>query len=118
MEQVERLVRATLRGEPAAWGELVLAVAPQIEAIARAHAGMRKRGLAAQVDDLAEVTTATLERMARDGYRNLRRYVEQLERSTPEGAQSFDSWLYGTVDYTIREHLRSRYGRAPRREAE
>lgn len=23
------------------------------------------------------------------------------------------SWLYGTVDYTIREHLRRRHGRAP-----
>ena len=28
--------------------------------------------------------------------------------------QSFDSWLYGAVEFVIRDHVRKRYGRTPR----
>ncbi len=42
------------------------------------------------------------------------RYLEQRDLSRAQRAQSLDSWLYGAVDYTIREHIRRRYGRAPK----
>lgn len=71
---------------------------------------MRRRGLSGLVDDVADVRTAVLARLARSEFDNLRRYLAQ--RSLTARPQSFDSWLYGTVDYAIREHLRQRYGRA------
>ena len=108
----DALIRATVAGDKQAWQALVTAIAPRIEAIARSHEGLRSRGLAAQPDDVSEVVTAALERLAANEYRTLTRYREQ-QRTAPESGQSFDSWLYGAVDFTIREHLRKRYGRAP-----
>jgi hypothetical protein len=75
---------------------------------------MRKCGLAQLSDDVAEVTTTTLERLACDGYRNLTRYLERRDQLGLSRTQSFDSWLYGATDFVIREHLRKRFGRAPR----
>lgn len=110
----DALVRAVVAGDQAAWCELAAALTSQIAAIARSHPGMRKRGLAQSCDDVAEVTTATLERLARDGYRNLSRFLEQRDQSDRTRTQSFDSWLYGATDFVIREHLRKRFGRAPK----
>src|SRR6187399_2888056 len=91
---LEPLIRRTVAGDAEAWQALVSAVAPRIEAIARSHEGLRARGLAALPDDLAEVTTAALERLAAGGFKNLTRWLEQRERAG-DAAQSFDSWLYG-----------------------
>lgn len=108
----EALIEATCTGDAEAWQALVTAIAPRIEAIARSHEALRARGLAALPDDIAEVRTASLERLSAAGYKNLARYLEQRA-----SGQTFDSWLYGAVDFAIREHLRKRYGRAPARPA-
>jgi hypothetical protein len=110
-----KLVRGTLAGEPSAWPALQAALLPTVQAIARGHRSMRAKGLAMQPDDVAEVVASTFERLARDDFQNLRRFLERSEQS--EGADSFDSWLYGAVDFVVREHLRRRFGRAPRRDA-
>lgn len=112
---LEPLVERVLSGQADAWQALVQAITPQIAAITRAHPSMRARKLASSEDDVAEVTTSALERLARDAFKNLRRFVAQ--KSASDGAQeapNFDAWLYGAVDFTIRDHLRRRFGRAPR----
>lgn len=111
---MEQLACAVVKGEAGAWLALQQAILPLVVGILRTHRSMRRRGLHLIADDVQEVTTATLERLSRADYRNLRRYVEQLERAA-QTVQSFDSWLYGAVDYAIRDHLRLRYGRAPKR---
>ncbi len=112
MADLEQLVARTLAREVGAWSALQAAVQPIILAIARAHRGMRGKGLAALPDDLAEVATATLERLAHADFRNLERYRERT--AEVPGMGSFDAWLYGVVDFVIREHLRKRFGRAPK----
>lgn len=115
MAQVsDALIRAVVAGDAQSWQELVTVLAPSMESIARSHPAMRKRGLALHGDDIAEVVTTTLERLARDGHRNLSRYLAQRDAPESGRAQSFDSWLYGAVDFVIRDHLRKRYGRAPK----
>jgi DNA-directed RNA polymerase specialized sigma24 family protein len=114
---LEQLAGAVCAGDRRAWMSLQHAILPRIAAILRAHRGMRSRGLHLQIDDLQEVTTTTLERLSRDDFRNLRRYVAQLERPT-QSVQSFESWLFGAIDFTVRDHLRRRYGRAPKAERE
>jgi hypothetical protein len=113
-QSLEELVRATVAGDANAWRALGDAIVPQIQSIARAHRGLRSRGLAQSSDDVAEVTTRTLERLTRDNHRNLVRYLAQLDERGADAAQSFDSWLYGSIDFVIREHLRIRFGRAPK----
>lgn len=115
MSDLNQLVQRTVAGEAAAWAELQVAVVPTVQAITRAHRGMRSKGLAAQPDDVAEVVTVTLERLARDDFQNLRRFYERSEQAGQP--DSFDAWLYGTVDFVVREHLRRRFGRAPKQEA-
>ncbi|HEX5660045.1 MAG TPA: hypothetical protein VFX59_22770 [Polyangiales bacterium] len=115
MSELE-LVRGTLAGAAGAWQALQGVLQPTIQAIARAHRSMRSKGLASQPDDVAEVVTATLERLARDDFQNLRRFVERSQESAQP--ESFDSWLYGTVDFVVRDHLRKRFGRAPRGESD
>ncbi len=111
MHTFEQLARSAIHGDKDAWARLQLEALPRIEAFLRGHKSMRSRGLHLLPDDVQEVKTTTLERLARNDFQNLRRYVEQLERSA-QAAQGFESWLYGAVDFTIREHLRRRYGRA------
>jgi DNA-directed RNA polymerase specialized sigma24 family protein len=115
MSDLHQLVQRTVAGEAAAWAALQVAVVPTVQAITRAHRGMRSKGLAAQPDDVAEVVTVTLERLARDNFQNLRRFCERSEQAGQP--DSFDAWLYGTVDFVVREHLRRRFGRAPKQEA-
>jgi DNA-directed RNA polymerase specialized sigma24 family protein len=114
MAELDELVRQTVAGEAGAWPALQAAVQPTIAAIARSHRSLRAKGLASLPDDVAEVTTATLERLARTDFQNLRRYCERADSS----GGSFDTWLYGIVDFVIRDHLRQRYGRAPKAELE
>lgn len=113
MADVEALVERTLNGDADAWPELQRAVEPTIVAMARRHRGLRDRGLAVEPDDVAEIATATLERLSRSNFQNLRRYVERAVDDGSRG-ESFDAWLYGAVDFVIREHLRKRFGRAPK----
>lgn len=115
-EALEPLVGDVLAAKDGAWHALVSAITPHIWAIARSHPGMRGRRLASEDDDVAEVTTQSLERLARDDFKNLRRFVAQREAAGTDGP-SFASWLYGAVDFSIREHLRKRFGRASRSES-
>lgn len=114
MVETEDLVRRTVAGEPAAWRALQEVIEPAIVRIARGHSGMRRKGLASLPDDIAEIRIATLERLARADFQNLRRFLERSATAGEAGAQGFDSWLYTMVDFVIREHLRKRYGRAPK----
>lgn len=112
MDDLEDLVRRTLAQEPGAWPALQAAVQPHILNDARGHRGLRAKGLATSPDDLADIAAATLERLARSDFQNLRRFTAQSETRGSEG-QSFRGWLYGTVEFVTREHLRKRFGRAP-----
>jgi hypothetical protein len=114
MEDLEQLVQLTLAGDGAAWQQLQAALDPMITSIARSHPGLRAKGLAALPDDVAEVRTATFERLARKNFDNLKRFVERQSQAAPERPERFDAWIYGAVDYVIREHLRQRFGRAPK----
>lgn len=107
VDDYDSLIRSVVAGDRAAWPQLVGALAPQIRRMAASHKSMRARHLSRAPDDVSEVTTSSLERLSRDGFHNLRRYLVQRER-LGERAQSFDSWLNGAVDFTIREHLRRR----------
>lgn len=114
MPDLDVLVQQTVAGDSQAWRTLQGLIQPTILAIARAHRGLRGKGLASLPDDLADVVAATLERLARSDYQNLRRYLERQAQADASSQESFDGWLYHTVDFVIREHLRSRFGRAPR----
>jgi DNA-directed RNA polymerase specialized sigma24 family protein len=116
VEDYDSLIHAVIAGDRAAWAELVGALVPHIRRMAASHKSMRARQLATAPDDVSEVTTASLERLSRDGFHNLRRYLLQREHLGAR-AQRFDSWLYGAVDFTIREHVRRRYGRGGRASA-
>lgn len=113
MDAADAIIDEVVAGDPQAWPRLAELIAERIVAIARSHGQLRSRGLAGAADDIAEVQTATLERLARHDHSNLRKYVEQRDR-TSGVPQSFDSWLYGAVEFVIRDHLRTRYGRARR----
>lgn len=112
MDDLDDLVRRTLADEPGAWTALQAAAQPHIVSDARGHRGLRAKGLATSPDDLADIVTATLERLARSDFQNLRRYTAQSDARGGEGG-SFRGWLYGTVEFVTREHLRKRFGRAP-----
>lgn len=106
-----KLVQMSIGGDIAAWTALQRVLDPMIVRIAQRHPNLRRKGLADQADDIAEVRTASLERLKNNDYHNLRSF---MERHTEGHAEKLDSWLYGVVDYTIRDHLRQRFGRAPK----
>jgi DNA-directed RNA polymerase specialized sigma24 family protein len=112
MGDVEQDVAKVIAGDAHAWSALQARIEPEVNAMARRHPSMRAKGLATREDDVAEVVVATLERLARDNFKNLRRFAEQ--NKTAPDSTSFDSWLYGATDFVIREHLRKRFGRAPK----
>jgi len=113
MPDLDALVRLTIEGDSEAWQSLQAAAQPTVLAIARSHSDLRSKGLAALPDDIAEVVASTFERLSRSDYQNLRSYVAKRAESTVVGSPSFESWLYGAVDFTIREHIRRRLGRRP-----
>jgi len=100
-------------GDTSAWTALQAEIEPLISCMARRHRGLRRKGLADEPDDVAEVRTVVLERLAEDNFRNLRSYVARSNGCA--SPQSFEGWLYGTVDYAVLDHLRKRFGRAPKR---
>lgn len=120
MNDLATLVQRTVAGDTDAWRDLQVAIQPSLLAIIRRHRSLRGKGLAALPDDVAEVTASTLERLARNEFQNLKRFESHLAQQQPPGgeevpwSQRFDDWLYGVVDFVIREHLRKRFGRAPK----
>ncbi|HEX7481720.1 MAG TPA: hypothetical protein VF331_28195 [Polyangiales bacterium] len=116
MASLDELAQAVVQGsKPEAWQALQVQVVPRIEAIARGHDSLRAKGMHASPDEIAEVRTATLERLADDDFQNLKRYLAQRDAAAAQPSSAFDSWIYGAVDFAVREHLRRRYGRAPKR---
>jgi RNA polymerase sigma factor (sigma-70 family) len=111
VDETLKLVRKTIDGDVAAWTALQSVLDPVISRIARRHQNLRRKGLADQVDDIADVRASALERLKNNEFHNLRSF---MERHAEAQAESFDSWLYGVVDYAIRDHLRQRFGRAPK----
>jgi DNA-directed RNA polymerase specialized sigma24 family protein len=107
-----KLVQKTIDGDTAAWTALQMLLDPTIVRIARRHQGLRRKGLADQVDDIAEVRASSLQRLKANSFHNLRSFMERHAESAQ--GESFDAWLYGVVDFAIREHLRQRFGRAPK----
>jgi len=109
---IKSRVRSIVQGDLNAWRELQAELDPIILRMARSHRSLRSKGLADQPDDLSDVRTAALERMAHSDFRNLRHFIER--DASADNPESFESWLYGVVDFTIRDHLRKRFGRAPK----
>jgi DNA-directed RNA polymerase specialized sigma24 family protein len=107
-----KLVQKTIDGDTAAWTALQALLDPTIVRITRRHQSLRRKGLAEQVDDISEVRTSSLQRLKANGFHNLRSFMERHAEGA--AAESFDSWLYGVVDFAIRDHLRQRFGRAPK----
>ena len=106
----EPLLASVLAGEVGAWQALMVAWAPRLRAMARGHRGLRTRNLVDE-DELAEVVTLTFERLRRRDFASLRRFAAR--RAEERAPQSLDSWLYGALDFSVRSHLRTRFGRAP-----
>ena len=111
------IIRDAVAGDVHAWQQLIESVAQQLSTLARANRSLRAKGLVNQ-DDVNEVVTLTLERLRKNNFRNLRQFLEQCDRAETEAGRSFDAWLYGAVNLTVREHMRQRYGRAPARSSE
>jgi len=111
VESLQKLVQQTIDGEGSAWQELQLAIEPTISKLVRRHNDLRRRCLADSADVVADIRTATLERLARHDFRNLREFVERSQLGGERAPESFHAWLYGCVDYAIREYLRQIYGR-------
>jgi DNA-directed RNA polymerase specialized sigma24 family protein len=111
VEDTSVLVRRTVDGVPGAWPALQALLEPAIAQIVKRHRDLRRKGLD-RPDDVAEVRTASLERLARNDFQNLRKFLEQVAEHPR--SESFDAWLYGVVDFAVRDHLRKRYGRAPK----
>ena len=107
MQTIDELARAVVAGQPNAWSAMQLEVLDRVRNIVRSHPTMRTRDLHASPDELAELQTATLERLFRDDFGTIRRYLATADATPSESRQSFESWLYGAVDFTIREHLRA-----------
>ena len=107
-----KLVRRTLEGDSAAWTALQGVLDPTIVRIARRHQSLRRKGLAEQVDDIAEVRASSLQRLKANSFHNLRSFMQRHAQAAQ--GESFDTWLYGVVDFAIRDHLRHRFGRAPK----
>ena len=109
---VERRLSAVVSGDVDAWSALVGELLPRLCMWASQHRLLRAKGHTGE-DDVAEIATATMERLRAHDFRNLEHYLRQHEELGEVAAQSFDSWLYGALDYCVRDYLRSRYGRAP-----
>ncbi|MFT3925309.1 MAG: hypothetical protein QM778_22415 [Myxococcales bacterium] len=81
---------------------------PSLEHWARSHKGLRRRKLQHSVDDLREVVVLTLERLRANEFRSLNTFLASPDADSPT---AFDGWLYGALDFAVREHLRARFGR-------
>jgi hypothetical protein len=102
------LVSRVVAADGEAWLQLQERVVPMIERWASSHRGLRRRNLHRSADDIREVMVATLERLCANDFANLRMFISAAAARTDS---SFQAWLYGTVDFAVRAHLRARYGR-------
>ncbi|MDB4991525.1 MAG: hypothetical protein JWN04_6703 [Myxococcaceae bacterium] len=115
------LVMGVLYGDRPAWFQLTLAVEQWVLEHAPRHWRMRRARLDQSPDDVRDVLLATLERIDRDDFAVLRRYLAQKRSSVPDlhteppAELTFVAWLGGLVDFAIREHVRKRYGRVSAR---
>jgi hypothetical protein len=114
------LVFGVVQGDRAAWFQLTLLIELWVEAHAPRHWRMRRARLANSPDDVRDVLVETLERLDRDDFAELRRYLERKREQVPDVREdarepetdlSFVAWLASVVDFAIREHVRRRYGR-------
>ncbi|HET8933346.1 MAG TPA: hypothetical protein VFN67_07910 [Polyangiales bacterium] len=116
------LVYGVVHGDRAAWFQLTLLIEAWVEAHAPRHWRMRRARLASSPDDIRDVLLATIERVDRDDFAQLRRYLDRKRehvpdvrdlaaKREPEAALSFVAWLAALVDFAIRDHIRKRYGR-------
>jgi len=116
------LVLGVVRGDRAAWFQLTLYIEEWVHEHVPRHWRMRKARLAGSEDDVRDVLLETLERVDRDDFRALRQYLDRKLAAVPDvrstdseaaAPPSFVGWLAGLVDFSIRDHIRKRYGRAP-----
>ena len=115
-EAIAAQVQAVVRGEPDAWHKFMAELAPAVASMATRNPQLRSRRQTSP-DDVAEIVTATFERLHRDNFRNLRHFLQQAENREAERTLTFDSWLYGAVNYVVGDYLRQRYGRRPAADA-
>lgn len=117
------LVLGVLYGDRAAWFQLTLLIEDWVSARVPRHFRMRKARLDKSEDDLRDVLVDVLDRIDRDDFRALREYSARKQSALPDvraasdGATrptSFVSFLQGLVEFAVRDHVRKRYGRAPR----
>ncbi|HEX6244703.1 MAG TPA: hypothetical protein VFZ61_27480 [Polyangiales bacterium] len=118
---IDPLVYGVVHGDRAAWFQLTLHIEAWVEAHAPRHWRMRKARLANSPDDVRDVLLETLERLDRDNFAELRRYLDRKRQGVPDvraerqsAELSFVAWLGALVDFAIREHVRRRYGRTAR----
>src|SRR5690349_20047431 len=71
------LVYGVVHGDRAAWFQLTLHLEAWVETHAPRHWRMRKARLASSYDDVRDVLLETLERVDRDDFAELRRYLER-----------------------------------------
>jgi DNA-directed RNA polymerase specialized sigma24 family protein len=129
-------------GDRSAWRQIMLRIAPRLEAWARASRVLRRCRLAS-ADDARTVMVDVLERLAADDHANLKRFVahspepagddddlvaevvrlgkldedEPVPRDESVGTP-FRAWLLRLVDFTARDHVRRRLGWIPARPGE
>lgn len=113
---VDPLVVGVTYGDRAAWFQLTMLIERWVEQHVPRHWRMRRARLHGSRDDVRDVLLATLERIDRHDFASLRRYVAQKQAAMPDlhaeaDAVSFVAWLGTEVDFAVREHVRSRYGR-------
>ena len=107
--RVERILpMRVVSGDMLAWKSLQSDLVPMVRRILRRHPSLRDPALSNDPDVQSEILTATLMRLSTDDFRTLRRFVEL----GPGHAPTFESWLYGALDFAVRDHFRQRYGRS------
>ena len=103
-----------VHGDRAAWFQLTLHIEAWVETHAPRHWRMRKARLASSYDDVRDVLLETLERVDRDDFAELRRYLERKREQVPdvraetaaaELELSFAAWLASLVDFAIRDQV-------------
>jgi DNA-directed RNA polymerase specialized sigma24 family protein len=128
------LIQRVLDGDRAAWRSLLVMISPRIEEWARTSRVLRRCRLSSD-DDARAVMVDVLERLARDGYANLKAFVERAVLAEPRDAlvdqfvrltrldgeddaeprdletgTPLRAWLLRLVDFAARDHVRHRLG--------
>jgi hypothetical protein len=99
---------AAAPGGAAAWRELLVVIAPEIEAWAARHPTLRRWGLAGQ-DDVRAVLVRVLERLAANHRASLAEYTARRAPAGPDDTP-FRAWLRVNLRYAVGDHLRDRLG--------